>query len=133
MNITINNFQNAMANLPLKVLRQVFQTLENRSDLNSNVWNFKPLRKVARSGTWGSCRHLRVELEEVGDAVGVGAGRLETISLVHERVEVRVRLHQVRRHRERIVEVGQRRAWMRGTRVKNHLRCRANGVERLKS
>ena len=55
---------------PLKVLRQAFQTLENRSDLNSNVWNFKLRREVPRSGTWGRCRLFRVELEEVGDDFG---------------------------------------------------------------
>ena len=46
---------------------------------------------------------LRVELEKEGDAVGIGRGRREAIRLVNERIEVRVGLHEVGRHRERVV------------------------------
>ena len=42
---------------------------------------------------------LRIELEEVGDAIGVGAGRRKAVCLVNERVEFFVREEQVRRHR----------------------------------
>ena len=38
---------------------------------------------------------LRVELEEVGDAIGVGAGWRKAVCLVSERVEVRVGLANV--------------------------------------
>ena len=37
-----------------------------------------------------SLHFFRVELEEVGDAIGVGAGRRKAVCLVNERVEVRV-------------------------------------------
>ena len=59
----------------------------------------------------------------MGDAVGVGAGRRKAVCLVNERVEVRVCLHQVWGHRERVVKVGKRRVRMRGAGVENHLRC----------
>ena len=48
---------------------------------------------------------LRVELEEVGDAVSIGAGRRKAVCLVNERVEVRVGLHQVRGHAHRAAAV----------------------------
>ena len=76
---------------------------------------------------------LRVELEEVRHAAQVGAGRRKAVCLVDERVEVRMCLHQVGRHRERVVEVGQRRVRMRSARVENGLRGRGDFLEeRLK-
>ena len=65
---------------------------------------------------------IGVELEEVRHAAQVGAGRRKAIRLVDERVEVRMCLHQVGRHRERVVQVGQRRVRMCGARVENGLR-----------
>ena len=65
---------------------------------------------------------LGVQFEQVGDAVGVGTGRRKAVCLVNERVEARVGFHQVGRHRERIVEVGERSVRMRGAGVENHLR-----------
>ena len=68
-------------------------------------------------------RSLEVSnVEEEGDALGIGRGRRQTIRLVNERVEVRVGLHEIWRHRQRIVEVGERRSRMRRPRVKNGLR-----------
>ena len=52
----------------------------------------------------------------------MSTGRRKTIRLVNERVEVRVGLHQVGRHRERIVEVGKSRVGVRGVGVENGLR-----------
>ena len=59
---------------------------------------------------------LRIEFEKVGDALRVCRRRRKAIRLVHERVEVCVGLHQIGRHRERVVEVGQRCVGMRRAR-----------------
>ena len=55
-----------------------------------------------------SLHFFRVELEEVGDAVGVGAGRRKAVCLVNERVEFFVREEQVGRHRVGHVEYAER-------------------------
>ena len=74
--------------------------------------------KLRKSLSWTPLRLFGVELEKQGDAVGVCCRRLQSICLVDKRVEVRVGFHEIGRHRERIVEVCQRRAWVRGARVK---------------
>ena len=77
--------------------------------------------KLPRSGARGSCRLLRVELEEVSDDFGFGRVGLKTVRGKHCAVVRLVRGAQVRRHRQRVIEVGKRTVGVRGAGIENGL------------
>ena len=79
------------------------------------------LKRGASRHDFSLFRGGRVEREEMRDAVGVG-GKGPAVELVDQGVEPGVRLRQLRRHRQRVVQVGQRALGVARPRVQHGLR-----------